>query len=560
MRNKYVKVVLLMIAAFCLLSSGSLATASQTDSEITVTIDGVPIYLNTPPQKVEGRVLVPLRAIFESLGAEVKWDNKTQTATGTRDSTTIVLGLNKTTATVNGKTLMLDIPAKKIDGRILVPTRFVAESLGAVVKWDSGNNSVAIVTGSADSTETEGIYYFVYNSKRVTDDDLAAIKMYTNKFKHTYNVLLDTGSLVTAPEVYETLQAEHTKLNLPVSGVQIFGVEADVPAFSYVHKMKTVEDNGKWDGVENNKNEKFKTDHFYSTFKNESKYLKDDISVYGIVQEGNPISIVPEWPVSRLPLTKGEFARYIHNYEEYREQIKDKSVPAVALSTPLSFQNGYAQNDVGFFMRRLKEENEFNLFKNVALRTYSKDLAASLDKENKAGVADFIVASDGDAKAALEDKVPFLDRKNIADLQSNYYTAFFWYLAAANGLDTTSFIHEGMVSGKLINPIALTTSRSNGGVANYIWTRVPTPEGEQDGIWQDYVAVDKELLEKQNSLYYFIYKYYEAVDSGKDRLKSFYDAKVDYAKLSEKNKGDLQAAFGFEYVIALHYLGLADYE
>ncbi|MDO3409708.1 copper amine oxidase N-terminal domain-containing protein [Saccharibacillus sp. CPCC 101409] len=560
MRNKYLKVVLLMIAAFCLLSSGSVATASQANSEITVTIDGNPIYLDTPPQKVEGRVLVPLRSIFENLGAEVKWDNKTQMATGTRDATTVVLSLNKITATVNGKTLTLDVPAKKIDGRILVPTRFVAESLGAVVKWDSSNHRVAIVTGLADSAETEGIYYFVYNSQRVTDADLAAIKMYTNKFKHTYNILLDTGSLATAPQVYETLQAERTKLNLPVSGIQLFGVETDVSAFSYVHKMKTIENNGKWDGVENNQNEKFKTDHFYSTFKNESKYLKDDISVYGILQEGNPISIVPEWPVSRLPLTKGEFAHYINNYEDYREQIKDKSVPTVALSTPLNFQDGYAQNDVGFFMQRLNEENEFNLFKNVTLRTYSKDFATNIEKENKAGAADFMIGSDGDVKAALEDKVPFLDRKNIANLQSNYYTAFFWYLAAAKGLDTTSFIHDGMVNGKLINPIALTTSRSNGGVANYIWTRVPTPEGEQDGIWQDYVAVDKELLEKQNSLYYFIYKYYEAVDSGKDRLKSFYDAKVDYAKLSEKNKGDLQAAFGFEYVIALHYLGLADYK
>ncbi|WP_239618027.1 hypothetical protein [Cohnella mopanensis] len=63
--------------------------------------------------------------------------------------------------------------------------------------------------------------------------------------------------------------------------MQIFGVVEDLLAFSYVHKMKVMEE----DGIENNTNEEFVTDFFYSTFKNDSKYLKGDVSVYGIIQE-----------------------------------------------------------------------------------------------------------------------------------------------------------------------------------------------------------------------------------------------------------------------------------
>lgn len=550
--------IFLIFLISTLLPLDSLAAASKGSAEITATINNRPVYFDVAPQKIDGRVMVPLRAIFEGLGAEVEWESATETITGKKDNIVVTLRLNDTKADISGKTVTLDVAPTKIEGRTFVPARFVAESFGAEVKWDESRKQVIITTDS--TTVSEGQYYFVYNSQKVTTQDLAAIKLYTNKFRQSNNILLDAAPYKTAAEVYDALKAEQKKHTGPVAGVQIFGVASDVPAFSYVHKMKVMEDNGRWDGVENNTNEKFVTDLFYSTFKNESKYLRNDITVYSMIQEKQPISIIPQWPVSRLPLTKGEFAKYISDYDAYREQINGKSVPTVVLSAPSRFQDGYVQNDVGLFIKRLKDEEEFGLFKNSNPSIYYKDLAANFMKENQQGVMDLVIGSEGNNEGATQNKVSFVDRKSVANFNKNYYTTFFWSMSAAKNLDVNSLVHDGLTKGKMINPISLTTAGSNGNIENYAWTKVPAPEGQENGDWNDYVPVNNELLQQKINPYYFIYKYYEANQSGKTRLESFHDAKVAFANVSVSNNDNVSASHGYEYVIALHYLGLADYK
>jgi len=558
--------VILMMAA--LTPFASLASANGESSEITVTIDGRPIYFDVAPRKIGGRVMVPLRAIFESLGAKVDWEESTRTITGTKDGTVVKLRLDDTRATIDGKTVMLDVAATKINGRTLVPARFVAESFGAEVEWDESRKQVVIRTGAA---APEGRYYFVYNSRKVTADDLAAIKLYANKFRDTYNVLFDAANYGTAPELYDALRAEQKKLGGRVAGIQIFGLAGDVPSFTYTHKMKPTAGNFEWDGVEENKNEKFVSDLLYANFRNDSKHLQD-VSVYNIVQENVPINVIPEWPVSRLPLTKGEIAAYIGKYDAYRGQIAGKSVPTVVLSAPVEFQQGLdiGQDDIAFFMKRLKEEEEFGLFGNTDLRLYYDDLAANLARENKAGVMDLVVGSRGDQNGAAlnrDMKDYFFDRESVARLNANYYTAFFWSFDAAKGLDADNLVHEGLVNGRMINPIAQTVPTYGRGVHNLLFLPVPAPEGETGDNWYDYVAVNKEHLEWDNPLY-FLYKYYEAIDGGKSRLQSFFEAHAAYANLTEANKHTSRlmygmewtySAFGFENLFSLHYLGLADY-
>ncbi|WP_442603280.1 copper amine oxidase N-terminal domain-containing protein [Paenibacillus sp. KN14-4R] len=558
----------LIILIFTLLPFGSLAAASGENSETMATIDSRPIYFDVAPQQINGRVMVPLRAIFESLGAEVGWDSSTQTITGKKDAIAITLRLNDTKAEVGGKTVPLDVAATQIEGRTFVPARFVAESFGADVKWDDSRKQVIITTGTA---APEGHYYFIYNSQKVTAQDLASIKLFVNKFRQTYNVLLDAGQYKTAVDLYDALKAEQKKLGGKVAGIQIFGLAEDVPSFTYTHKMKPSKGNFEWNGVEEDKNEKSVSDFPYSTFKNDSKYL-NDVSVYNIVQENLPISVIPEWPVSRLPLTKGEIAKYIDNYDAYRKQTEGKSVPTVALSAPVEFQRGLdtAQDDIAFFMKCLKEDKEFGLFKNTDQRIYYKELAASLAKENKTGIMDLVVGSRGDSDGASlkkDSKEYFLDRKSAASLNSNYYTAFFWGFTAAKGLSADSIVHDGLAKGKMINPIAHTVPAFSRGVNNFLWLPIPTPEGETGDDWNDYVAVDKEHLEWDNP-FFFVYKYYEAIDGGKTRLQSFFEANAAYAALTVANKNTSRFLFGFDYVwssfgfenlFSLHYLGLADY-
>ena len=119
---------------------------------IDLVIDGEKLELDVPPQLVEQRTLVPLRAIFEKLGATVEWDQATQTATATKGTDVVQITIDSTTAYVNGQAQTLDVPAMAIDGRTLVPVRFVSESLQADVQWIQETQTVQITTQDGGST------------------------------------------------------------------------------------------------------------------------------------------------------------------------------------------------------------------------------------------------------------------------------------------------------------------------------------------------------------------------------------------------------------------------
>lgn len=114
--------------------------------KINVIIDGEWLCFEQPPTIENGNTLVPMRAIFEKLGAEVKWHQETRSITATKGQTKISLTLNNRTATINGKSTTLTTPAKLINSHTMVPLRFVSEALGAEVEWSQQNRTVFITT------------------------------------------------------------------------------------------------------------------------------------------------------------------------------------------------------------------------------------------------------------------------------------------------------------------------------------------------------------------------------------------------------------------------------
>ncbi|MET3508376.1 copper amine oxidase N-terminal domain-containing protein [Halalkalibacter oceani] len=113
------------------------------------------VYINGTKQNFQqsayikdGTTLVPMRPIFEALGASVQWDNRAKKVTGTKDKRKITLsvGNKKGYITENGVTGSVDLthPAEITNGATMVPLRFISESLGANVKWDSASKSVKI--------------------------------------------------------------------------------------------------------------------------------------------------------------------------------------------------------------------------------------------------------------------------------------------------------------------------------------------------------------------------------------------------------------------------------
>lgn len=147
----FVLLILLLLALY--------PDSARAAQPIAVTLDGAPVQMDSPAVIKDGRTLVPMRAILEAFGADIRWDGPQQRVTAILDSTCVQLDINETTAYLSqkpveeGKTIRwrlqpveLDAPARLSNGRTLVPLRFVSESLGANVRWDAAHQLVEIST------------------------------------------------------------------------------------------------------------------------------------------------------------------------------------------------------------------------------------------------------------------------------------------------------------------------------------------------------------------------------------------------------------------------------
>ncbi|MGB8964367.1 MAG: copper amine oxidase N-terminal domain-containing protein [Candidatus Cybelea sp.] len=128
-----------LITALVVVTSSPPIAVAQT---VTVKLNGQPLYLNPAPIEREGRVFVPLRGVFEHMGASVVYSAGTINAT--KQNTTVQLRVGSTQATVNGQPQTLDVAPFIIGASTYVPLRFIAQAFGAQVGWDSPTRVVTI--------------------------------------------------------------------------------------------------------------------------------------------------------------------------------------------------------------------------------------------------------------------------------------------------------------------------------------------------------------------------------------------------------------------------------
>ncbi len=139
----------LAAAALAAALFGSLAGSPAVAQSVAIVVNGSGVTFDQPPVERAGRVFVPLRGVFERLGASVVYANGDINAQGNGRSVHLHIGSNQ--AVVNGQTLTMDVAPFLIGARTLVPLRFVAQSLGAAVNWNQSNNTVYIQgNGSAN--------------------------------------------------------------------------------------------------------------------------------------------------------------------------------------------------------------------------------------------------------------------------------------------------------------------------------------------------------------------------------------------------------------------------
>lgn len=174
--------------------------------EISVYLNGTKVDFDVEPQIINGRTMVPIRAIFEAMGANVIWDGATKTATCTKDTTTVEMTLDKTIMYINNTPIIMDVSPVIIDDRTLAPARYVAEAFGADVQWSAKKR---IVTLTTNGIPVYADFYNIPNIGKIFGIELkdefynriySDVYDYVYRYEDVYKISLENPEKVNALE------------------------------------------------------------------------------------------------------------------------------------------------------------------------------------------------------------------------------------------------------------------------------------------------------------------------------------------------------------------------
>lgn len=136
-------------------------TYNYSAEEVSITINGTKITdYNMPPIILDSRTLVPARAVFEAMGAEVAWNADTKEVYIIKGNDVVVIQINNNYGTKNGEQFIMDVAPKIINDSTMIPVRAVSEALNCTVDWDAAARNVIISekqeSGSSNTGNTTG--------------------------------------------------------------------------------------------------------------------------------------------------------------------------------------------------------------------------------------------------------------------------------------------------------------------------------------------------------------------------------------------------------------------
>gem|GEM_PF-400430 len=140
----------IMAVVLTLMLLTSVITGVHADEDIQIVFNGEEMNFDVTPVIESGRVLVPFAHLFRILGAEVTWNAEDRSVIGEKEGISIHLEIDSREAFVNGERVELDVPARIISDRTMVPLRFASENMGATVEWNGETRIVTIVTVEED--------------------------------------------------------------------------------------------------------------------------------------------------------------------------------------------------------------------------------------------------------------------------------------------------------------------------------------------------------------------------------------------------------------------------
>ena len=142
----------------------AMPVAASAANDITVYVDGQKIVFDQPPVVQNGRTLVPMRAIFEALGAEIEWYGAEKRVNAFWGMNSLDLWIGSCEIQMgDGALVTIDVPAQVVNGRTLVPLRAVSQCMGADVHWDGATKTIDITRRAENYYYLNDLYGFTFD-------------------------------------------------------------------------------------------------------------------------------------------------------------------------------------------------------------------------------------------------------------------------------------------------------------------------------------------------------------------------------------------------------------
>ena len=184
--NLLKKILCGVLSATMLITSVVIPVMAEND--IRVNLNDKTLSFDVLPQIINERTMVPLRAIFEALGASVDWNQETKTIISTKGNTTIKLTINSNIMYVNDNPITLDTPACVIDDRTLVPVRAISDAFDCYVSWNGEQQTVLIYSENTDFYQIkELILEYLYGEQEILESYLNILIDVDNALKEGHD-------------------------------------------------------------------------------------------------------------------------------------------------------------------------------------------------------------------------------------------------------------------------------------------------------------------------------------------------------------------------------------
>lgn len=441
--------------------------------------------------------------------------------------------------------LIVDTAYDQNGMRIVNPVGFVAEVL-------KGVGRIAEAQAMLDEVAARTKYlYAVMDTAAMSEADLSAVGGYLASMTDATVLVADAASFASAEELYTALKQDAAARGGEVVGVQIFGTAEMVPAFQVQYKvqMPTAVDEG---GT-------FLSDLFYGNLNNDAERISNGYNVLDHFAEGWNVDLVPDWPVARLPLGKGEYTAFFETYTAFVADTGLERLDLVNFSNPI-FASSYHIDDMGLFLNRMNSEfglldAPYRLYGNLAgqypvttpvLGGFTAD---NLAAENDAGIAEYLINSHGQwnnidkcyYENGEEIRESLINMDTIGTVLDNHaYYLDCWTCNNGYGMDNN--LTTTALNGNCVGMFSATTIISNNGVN----CRASVAE-----------------MAKSN-FYYFYYHYLKALHEGAGRGAAFSQAQMAYAQAliadSADGIGTGEANYQFNLcnLLAYHNFGVLE--